>query len=81
MAKLYIDGKLVEVPDIEDIALDLDCPCQITIPVLTLTPDLTPEGKHLFGECRTLPTYFCEHCAREALRGVDVSDPSGWRGR
>lgn len=65
MSKLNIDGKLVDVA-----------------PVLTITKEVswTAARLHAIGECHSLPTYFCPHCAREALRGVDVSDPSGWRG-
>ena len=70
MSKLYIDGKLVG----ECVGTFLGKPMVIAEPTGDKAADL-----HQFRECRTLPTYFCEHCAREAmaLAGVEVADPNG----
>lgn len=66
MSKLYINGKLVDANF--NVTRIWHSPADIR-------PTRTPEQVHADGECRSLPTYFCPYCAREALNGVDWGNP------
>lgn len=80
MNKLYIDGKLVDECSgtFQGKYFVVGAAPEITAPILKSKTDVDLTTiRHLTRECLTLPTYFCPHCARKAMRHVapHLADP------